>query len=430
MTQKKLSVWKNRQVISWSLYDWANSAFATTVMAGFFPLFFKQYWAVGLDAGESTFLLGGFNAIASLLVVVLAPLLGAMADRGNARKRFLLYFAMMGVVMTGSLFLVAAGGWLMALVLYALAVIGFSSGNVFYDALLPEVAEETELDVVSSLGFALGYLGGGILFAVNVWMTLDPEQFGLSDVATAVKVSFLMVAVWWALFSIPVMLFVSEPATAPAMDWKSSARAGVEQLRHTLSRLKLLRQAGLFLVAYWLYIDGVDTIVRMAVDYGLALGFDANGLIVALLITQFVGFPAAILFGHFGGRFGPRQGIFAAIGVYLVIILWAYQMDQVWEFYMLAVAIGLVQGGIQALSRSFYVRLIPRDKPAEFFGFYNMLGKFAAVFGPLMMGGISMATGSPRLSILSVAVLFVAGALLLKRVDEGDGKRQARLLEE
>jgi UMF1 family MFS transporter len=400
-------------------------------MAGFFPLFFKQYWAAGMDAGESTFMLGSFNALASMVVVLLAPLLGAIADRGSARKRFLLFFAMMGIIMTGSLYLVAAGGWMLALALYTLAVIGFSSSNVFYDALLIEVAAEPELDMVSSFGYALGYLGGGILFAVNVWMTLDPELFGLADTAAAVKASFLMVAIWWAVFSLPVLLFVPEPLVSTTTSgWLAGIRAGVQQLRYTFSRLRLLRQAGLFLVAYWLYIDGVDTIIRMAVDYGLALGFDANDLIVALLITQFVGFPAALLFGRLGERFGPRQGIFVGIGVYLVIILWAYQMSQVWEFYLLAVAVGLVQGGIQALSRSFYVRLIPVDKPAEFFGFYNMLGKFAAVLGPLLMGMVSVATGSPRLSILAVAVLFVAGALLLRQVDETAGRAQARLLEE
>lgn len=430
LTLNSRKVWKDRQVLSWALYDWANSAFATTVMAGFFPLFFKQYWAADLDAGSSTFWLGGFNAIASLVVVLLAPLLGAIADQGSARKRFLRYFALMGIVMTGGLYLVAAGAWLMALTLYAMAVIGFSSSNIFYDALLPEVARESELDLVSAIGFALGYLGGGLLFAVNVWMTLDPALFGLADTAAAVKSSFLMVAVWWAVFSVPVLLFVPEPSRPARVGWLAGVKAGVRQLRSTFSRLRLLRQTGLFLVAYWFYIDGVDTIVRMAVDYGLALGFDANGLIVALLITQFVGFPAAILFGKLGERFGPRQGIFVAIGVYLVIILWAYQMSQEWEFYLLAVGVGLVQGGIQALSRSFYVRLIPSDKPAEFFGFYNMLGKFAAVLGPLMMGMVSLMTGSPRLSILSVALLFVVGALLLKQVDEAAARTQARLLEE
>jgi len=421
--------WRDRRVISWAFYDWANSAFATTVMAGFFPLFFKQYWSAGVAVSDSTLMLGSANALASLVVVLLAPLLGAIADQGSARKRFLLYFAMMGVVMTGGLYLVASGAWLMALALYVMAVIGFSGGNIFYDALLPDVAAEWNLDRVSSFGYALGYLGGGVLFALNVVMTLRPELFGLADTASAVRVAFLMVAAWWALFSLPLLLFVPEPARAPRVGFGSNFRKGWAQLRETISRLRLLRQAMLFLLAYWLYIDGVDTIVRMAVDYGLSLGFDANGLIVALLITQFVGFPAAILFGHLGERYGTRQGIFLAIGVYLVIILWAYQMTREWEFYLLAVAIGLVQGGIQALSRSFYVRLIPRDKPAEFFGFYNMLGKFAAVLGPLLMGAVSVATGSPRLSMLSVALLFVAGALLLKRVDEEAGRRQAQLLE-
>ncbi|MCW8943956.1 MAG: MFS transporter [Sedimenticola sp.] len=425
MSAIKRGVWRDRRILSWGLYDWANSAFATTVMAGFFPLFFKQYWAADLSASESTFMLGSLNAFASLVVVILAPLLGAIADKGSSRKRFLLYFACMGVVMTGSLFLVAAGGWWLALTLYVLAVIGFSSGNVFYDALLVEVVDEADVDRVSAFGFSLGYLGGGILFAVNVLMTLNPDWFGLADTASAVKASFLMVAIWWALFSVPVMLFVPEPGGGTSSDLSAGIKAGIGQLRETLSKLTQLRQAWIFLLAYWLYIDGVDTIVRMAVDYGLALGFDSNGLIVALLITQFVGFPAAIVFGQLAERWGAKQCIYLAIGVYLVIILWAYQMNQVWEFYMLATAIGLVQGGIQALSRSYYIRLIPKDKPAEFFGFYNMLGKFAAVFGPMLMGGVSLATGNPRLSILSVAVLFVAGALLLKCVDEEAGKADA-----
>ncbi len=339
MSDKTFVLWRDKKVISWSFYDWANSAFSTTVMAGFFPLFFKQYWATTLDNSESTFMLGSANAFASLVVVVLAPLLGAIADKGSARKRFLIYFAMMGVVMTGCLYLVASGGWGLALVLYVLAVIGFSGGNIFYDALLVEVSDEATVDKVSVLGFAFGYLGGGILFAVNVLMTINPEWFGLADTAAAVKASFLMVAGWWALFTLPVLLFVTEPVAHTSMGLRDNIRSGFGELRQTLSRLKLLKQAWIFLLAYWLYIDGVDTIVRMAVDYGLSLGFDPNGLIIALLITQFVGFPAAIIFGSLAGRWGAREGIYLAIGVYLAIILWAYQMSQVWEFYMLAIAI-------------------------------------------------------------------------------------------
>lgn len=419
-----------KAVISWALYDWANSAFAVTVMSGFFPLFFKQYWASGLDSTTSTFYLGSANSIASLCVVVLAPILGAIADRGGAKKRFLLFFALMGVVMTLALPIVAQGAWQMALIFYAVAILGFSGSIVFYDALLLDVTEERHIDYVSALGYGLGYLGGGLLFALNVAMTLFPHFFGLQDAAEAVRWSFFLVAIWWALFSIPVMLFVREPKTAVKVGAMAAIRGGFRQLYETFTHIRQLRSVLLFLLAYWLYIDGVDTIIRMAVDYGLALGFQSANLLTALLLTQFVGFPAAIVFGKLGERRGPRQGIMVAIFVYLLVILWAYQMEQVWEFYLLAVIIGLVQGGIQSLSRSFYARLVPKDKAGEFFGFYNMLGKFAVVLGPVLMGLVAMATGSSRFSILAIPVLFIAGALFLGLVDETAGRRRARELEE
>lgn len=407
------------------MYDWANSAFATTVMAGFFPLFFKQYWAGELEAGESTFLLGNANALASILVVVLAPILGAIADRGGAKKRFLMFFAMMGVVMTGALYLVAQGEWGQALMVYVLAVLGFSCSVVFYDSLLLDVADDKELDMVSAIGFSFGYLGGGLLFAFNVVMTLYPQSFGLDDAAQAVRISFLSVAVWWGVFSIPVMLFVKESKSHAPVGMATAVRGGFIQLWNTFLQIRKLKVTFLFLMAYWLYIDGVDTVIRMAVDYGLSLGFDSNHLMAALLITQFVGFPAAIFFGRLGERRGARQGIMIAIFVYFLVIVWAYQMQHVWEFYILAVTIGLVQGGIQTLSRSFYARMIPKTKSGEFFGFYNMMGKFAAVLGPLMMGWVAITTRSPRLSILSVLLLFIAGAVLLALVDEEKGRRQA-----
>jgi len=418
-----------KQKLSWAMYDWANSAFATTVMAGFFPLFFKQYWAGELEVGESTFLLGNANALASVLVVILAPILGAIADRGGAKKRFLMFFAMMGVVMTGALYMVAQGEWGLALVVYILAVLGFSGSLVFYDSLLVDVANGTELDMVSAIGFSFGYLGGGLLFAFDVVMTLYPHTFGLDDAAQAVRVSFLSVAVWWGLFSIPVILFVKESKSHAPVGLVGAVRGGFVQLWETFRQIRKLRVTFLFLIAYWLYIDGVDTVIRMAVDYGLSLGFDSNHLMVALLVTQFVGFPAALVFGRLGERRGARQGIMIAIFVYLLVIIWAYQMQQVWEFYALAVTIGLVQGGIQALSRSFYARMIPRTKSGEFFGFYNMMGKFAAVLGPLMMGWVAIITQSPRLSILSVLLLFIAGAVLLALVDEEKGRRQAQAFE-
>lgn len=423
------SDYDKKTVYGWALYDWANSAFATTVIAGFFPVFFKQYWSAGTDVTVSTFQLGLANSAASLVIMLLAPVLGAIADCGGAKKRFLFSFAALGVLSTGALFLVEAGAWQLAVLLFVLGNIGFAGGNVFYDALIVFVAPERRLDAVSALGFALGYLGGGLLFALNVAMTLWPEVFGLADAAEAVRLSFISVAVWWTLFSLPLLLLVHEPANAARAVPGAAIRGGLRQLRATFGQIRRLRVVFLFLAAYWLYIDGVDTIVRMAVDYGMALGFPSDSLIVALLITQFVGFPAALFFGWLGGRIGTKRAIGIAIGVYIGVTLWAVQMQAVWEFYALATVIGLVQGGIQSLSRSMYARLIPANQAAEFFGFYNMLGKFAAVLGPVLVGVTSMMSGSPRVSLLAITAMFIVGATLLYFVDEEKGRRMARELE-
>jgi UMF1 family MFS transporter len=403
-----------RTRFSWALYDWGNSAFATTVMAGFFPVFFKEYWASDLSATDSTFWLGVGNSAASTLMVLFAPLIGALADQGGSKKRYLLLFAFLGALMTSSLFLVSAGMWQIALLFYALGIIGFSGSIVPYDALLVDVADDAELDKVSALGYALGYLGGGLLFALNVFMVLKPDFFGLADAGQAVRVSFLMVGIWWALFSLPVLLFVHERNPRPAN--KHVLRGALKEIRDNLREVGRYRMVALFLLAYWLYIDGVDTIVRMAVDYGLAIGFEASDLLTALLITQFVGFPAALLFGRIGERYGPKKGIMMALVVYVIIVFWAWRMQDMWEFYALAVVIGLVQGGVQSLSRSLYARLIPRDRAGVFYGVYNMLGKFAAVIGPLLVGWVAAASGDSRLGILAVLLLFVAGFVVLQRV--------------
>lgn len=406
----------NRQTISWGLYDWANSAFATTVIAGFFPVFFKQYWATGQSVTESTFYLGLVNSIASLIIVALAPLLGAIADHLSQRKRFLLLFALTGILMSAGLSLIAEGAWLAALILYMFAMIGFSGSNIFYDALILDVANFKQVDLVSSFGFALGYLGGGILFAVNVLMVSYPDFFGFANSAEAVRASFITVAIWWAVFSIPLFLYVKEHKSTPNSACSVVVHA-YNNLLMTLKKIVHLKMTFLFLLAYWFYIDGVDTIIRMAVDFGLSVGLESNGLLAALLLTQFVGFPAALVFGKIGEKKGPRFGIALSLAVYGIIVLWAYQLDQQWEFYMLAVAVGLVQGGIQSLSRSLFARLVPVAQKAEFFGFYNMLGKFAAVIGPLLVGLTGIITNEPRMGILSVLVLFAIGAFLLARVD-------------
>jgi len=412
-------------------------------MAGFFPVFFKEFWSYGADANMSTAQLGAGNSIASLVVALMAPILGAMADHGGRKKAYLLTFAYLGVLMTAGLYLVGKGQWLMAVVVYCGGVIGFSGANVFYDALLPTVAPADRLDSVSSLGFSMGYLGGGLLFLFNVVMALKPGIFGLPDAATAVRLSFLSVAIWWGGFTTFTLLWVTEAPVAGRTSGMALVREGSARLRGTATHLRHLKSVGLFLVAYWCYIDGVDTIIRMAVDYGMSLGFASGDLIVALLIVQFVGFPAALGFGWLSQRWGVRRAIYLAIFTYMGITIWGTMMTHKHEFYILAVIIGLVQGGIQALSRSYYARLIPENKAAEFYGFYNMLGKFAAIVGPTLMGVVGLlvrriampaaptaaelvAVGhlATRWSMGSLLVLFVIGLVLFFLVNEDKAKAE------
>ena len=418
------------------MYDWANSAFATSVMAGFFPIFFKQYWSVGADPVVSTARLGLANSIAGIVVALLAPILGAIADKGNSKKRFLIYFSYLGVAMTAALSLVSKGNWPLAAGLFVCATIGFSGGNIFYDAFITTVAPKNREDFISALGFSLGYLGGGLLFAFNVWMTLSPTTFGFADTDEAVRFSFLLVGIWWAVFTIPLLLFVSEPEGDDTASDVNMITAGFHQLRDTFHEIRHLKTISLFLIAYWLYIDGVDTIIRMAVDYGMSIGLATTDLLQALLITQFVGFPAAIGFGYLGGKIGAQRAILMVIIIYFFVSIWAAFLDTQREFYTLAVIIGLTLGGIQALSRSLYARIIPSDKSAEYFGFYNMLGKFAAVIGPVLMGGVGLLVRdlgyssdlASRASIASISILFIAGGILFSFVDEEKGKQEAQYL--
>jgi len=407
------SVLRRRPVVAWAFYDWANSAFATTVMAGFFPVFFKEYWNAGVVATESTFRLGLLNGIGAALIALLAPVLGAIADRSSSRVRMLMMVTLLGCAATAGLALVAQGHWVAASLLYMLASLGFWGGIVFSDSLLLHVAEPEEYDLVSGFGYALGYLGGGLLFAVNVFMTLKPQLFGLADAGEAVRASFVMVGAWWLLFALPCVLIVKERSSVPSVGAAEAVRQGLRELRGTLVELRNYRPVLWFLAAYFLYIDGVNTVIKMAVDYGLSLGFGPADLMKALLLTQFVAFPAALAFGWLGRRIGARRGIFLALLVYAGVTCFAYFIDSTRDFYILAIAVGLVQGGIQSLSRSYFGRLVPEGKSSEFFGFYNMMGKFAAVLGPLLMAITARLTGDSRLSILSILVLFIAGGTLL-----------------
>ena len=417
-----------RTIISWALYDWANSAFATTVMAAFFSIFFSSYWSLDQNSEVTTFWLGIANSVESLIVAILAPVLGAVADSGSYRRRMLIFFAFMGAVLTICLGMIGSGAWVCAMFVYIFASVGFAGANIFYDALLPSVASERKVDFVSALGYSLGYIGGGILFLVNVLMYLFPTAFGLADDGgvSAVKASFVMVGIWWIVFTIPLILFVKDEGSRSVLTVSQAVRKGVGDVAHTLRSLRKLKMTALFLVAFWCYIDGVDTIIRMAVDYGTSLGFPSESLIVALLITQFVAFPAALAYNAFGRRIGHKRAILVAIGAYAVITCIGYFMTNVTQFYILACLIGLFQGGIQAMSRSYFTRFVPAGQEAQFFGFYNMLGKFAAIIGPLLVGVVTLVTGSHRTGIMSLVLLFLAGGLLLWKVDEEAGIRATK----
>lgn len=408
---------RDRSVMAWVAYDWANSAFAVTVMAGFFPIFFKKYWSTGVSTVESTAKLGYANSVASLLLGLLAPFLGALADRASGRKKLLLLFTIIGAVSTAAFYLIEQGAWAAAAALYVLASVGYSGSQSFYDSLLTNVASPEEMDHVSGLGYGIGYLGGGLLFACNVVMTLKPELFGLRDATQAVQTSFLLVGVWWLLFTLPIMTVVKEPQRASANESMRSLLIGsARELIETFHHLRQNRTAFMFLIAYFFYIDGVGTMIKMAVDYGMSLGFQSNSLIVALLLVQFVSFPAAIGFSFFSQRFGAKLGLNLTIAVYALVTIAATQMQVETHFYVMAIVIGLVQGGIQALSRSVFGQLIPPEKSGEFFGFFNMIGRFSSILGPVLIALTGLVSNSSRVSILSLLILFGIGAWLLNRV--------------
>jgi len=478
---------KKKEIWSWVIYDWANSAFATTVMAGFFPLFFEKYWSNPDDVIQSTYQLGVANSLSSIIIAAISPFIGAIADQGSLKKKFLIGFCYLGIVMTGGLFLVKQGNWQLAIVLYIFATIGFRGSNTFYDSLLPIVTKRKRVDFVSSLGFSMGYIGGGLLFLVNVMMYLSPEKFGFIDKdfyslyaqiknnsisfndlkitvtglsdrylelktffnsgeysesnliekisntyvsaqSLAIKTSFLMVAIWWAIFSLPLILFVKEPSSGNSLHFKDSLLIGYRELKSTFLQIRQVREVYLFLFAYWLYIDGVDTIISMAVKVGSSLGFAASDLITALLMVQFIAFPASLLYHRFANKIGTKNAVFVGIAGYSSITLLGYFMNEKIHFFILAGMIGLFQGGIQALSRSLFSRLVPSGKEAEFFGFYNMVGKFAAVIGPFLLGWITVLTGNVRFGILSILILFVLGAYFLSKVDFEKGEKIAMKL--
>lgn len=411
----------HRRIIrAWCMYDWANSAFATTIMAALLPPYFSTVAAAGLPEGRATSIWGYGVSFAMIIAALLGPVLGAIADYAGSKKRFLLAFLAPAVVFTGLLVFIGEGDWVWAVILYVLASIGNSGANVFYDSLLPHVARPDEIDQVSTRGYAMGYLGGGLLLALNLFWYLKPEWFGFADSGAAVRASFLSVAIWWVIFSIPIFRLVPEPPAA-SQHPEAPVRQAFQRLARTFGEIKRYRQLFLFLIAFWVYADGIGTIIKMATIYGAEIGIGTADLAGALLLTQIVGVPLTLVFGLLPKKIGTKRAIYVALLIYAGITVGGYFMTEAWHFWVLAGFVGTVQGGSQGLSRSLFGAMCPKNRSAEFFGFFDVSSKFAGIAGPLLFAVAGSLGGGGRVGIVSLIIFFVVGALLLSRVDEKEG---------
>jgi UMF1 family MFS transporter len=416
---------------AWAMYDWANSAFWTTVIVAVFPPFFSEYAAAGLQPIEATSRFAWGTTIAVTIVAVMAPVLGAIADHRALKKKLLAVFLLIGVTATLLMATIDRGDWLYALLLFMVANIGVASTLVFYDSLLPHIAAPEELDRVSTAGFAIGFIGGGVLLLINLAWILSPSTFGLADTVAALKLSLASVGVWWLVFSIPLFRTVSEPAAGlgelGGHGRAGQIRAAVVAAWRTLQELRRNRNAFLMLIAFLIYNDGIQTIIRMSSIYGAEIGIDRNAQIAAFVMVQFVGVPCAFLFGAVAGRIGAKTALFGTLAVYTGISMLGYFMTTEWQFFALAFLVGTVQGGSQALSRSLFARMIPKAKSSEYFGFFAVFEKFAGIAGPAVFAASITLFQSSRAAVLSVIVFFVVGGLVLTRVDVAAGEAQGRL---
>ena len=412
--------------LGWAFYDWANSAFVLNIATVFFALHFRNYWSdqSGLALQRQAFAV----AAAGLAVAILAPALGALADRTDSRKQYLGAFCFMGACAAVALAFVGPGRWQTAATVYVIATIGFYCANIFYDALLVNVSTEETRHWVSALGFSLGYLGSVLLFILMAVFYLHPGLLHLNSQEDAIKVVFVCVGVWWMLFALPLLKTVPEGKDERPAGSAQRFQGDGTRFLAVAGSICSHRQTLWFLLAYWFYIDGVNTIVHLAVGYGTALEISDLDLLATIVIVQVVGVPCALLFGALGQRYGARPFIFTGITVYLGVTLYAANLDSepirvfgvsVSKFYILGILIGLAQGGLQSLSRSYFANLIPdKSESAAYFGFYNMIGKTAAILGPVLMGGITALTGNPRSGVLAIAALFLVGGCFLLAVRE------------
>lgn len=427
---KILKIENKKIVISWAFYDWANSAFATTIMAAVLPIYYSKTVASSLPANLASSYWGYTNTIAMISIAILAPLLGAIADYKQSKLNFLKFFAFFGITATAMLYIVKEGDLLLASLLYIIGRIGFSGGNLFYDSLLPHIAKTDKLDTVSTMGYAFGYLGGGLLLAFNLGMIMSPSSFGIQDIQTATRLSFLTVAIWWALFSIPILKNVKEPDLAKKVNQqKNRIIEGFRRVYRTFKEIKTFKQVFLFLLAFWLYNDGIGTIMVMAVIFGTEIGIGQEHLIGAILTVQFLGIPFTILFGKLAIKITAKRAIYLGLIVYTCIAIGGFFMTNAFHFWLLAIGVGMVQGGTQALSRSLFAQMTPKSKSAEFFGFFDVSQKFSGILGPAIFGLIGHLTGSSRVSIFALVIFFIGGMFLLEKVRLPEGIAAARQAE-
>jgi UMF1 family MFS transporter len=420
-----------RVINAWALYDWANSAFAVVVLTAVFPVYYR---ALATNAGrapeEATAYWAYTTSLSLLVVALIGPVLGAMADVAGGKKRFFGVALLFGVLGTTSLAFLGEDTFILASFLFAIANFGFAGGNIFYEALLPHIARPNDLDRVSARGYAFGYLGGGLFLLFTLISILRPDWFWMPDRQFAVRASFFGVAVWWLVFSVPLFRQLADPGTAGRQSISlHGITDGFQRLLGTLRQIRQYRELTLFLVAFWIYNDGISTIIKLAAAFGDEIGLDLNQMLIALILTQFIGFPCSIGFGALAQTLGAKRAIFFGLGVYALVSIAAFFMTSATHFYMLAVVVGLVQGGTQALSRSLFATMVPKTRSTEFFGFFSTGEKMAGIIGPVIFGMVGQLTGTSRWGIISLTVLFIVGAALLYRVDETEGRRVAETVE-
>ena len=409
MSKPKLSP----EAKAWILYDGGNSAFATTVIAAFFPIFFNDFWAADLQAEVKTAYLGWGLTISNLVLLFTSPFIGALTDVSKTTKTLFTGFGAVSIICVAILYFIPAGSWMQALVFFGIANYCFAAGNTLYDKMLIQVSDQSNIAKISSYGFAFGYLGGGLLFLVNAAMTIKPEFFGLSSVADAVRWSFLSVSVWWTLFLIPILLKIKDNGiNQPGSHFKLAYSKVFNTLKTVSSRKNIF----IFLIAFFLYIDGVHTIMAMAADFALNLGLPSSDVIIALILVQFVVFPTTLLWSKFASRFGDKNTLLFTISLYLIVIAYSAFLSTAIEFYILASMVGAIQGGIQSISRSYYATLIPQDESGEYFGFYNMFGRAGAFMGPALVAIFVTFFQDTKYGLIPIAALFIMGAIILLKV--------------